>query len=149
MGQLNLPTAGAIYLDASTVIYAVEKIEPYASILQPLWRMAAAGHISLVGSELLLVETLIKPVQNRDDLLEQAFRELLLNSREFKPLPITLAVLEAAVQLRASLGLKTPDAIHAATALLAGVQLFITNDPVFHRVAGLPVAILKEHLETP
>jgi predicted nucleic acid-binding protein len=40
--------------------------------------------------------------------------------------------------------LKTPDAIHAATALLAGCALFVTNDPAFKRIAGLPVGLLSE-----
>jgi predicted nucleic acid-binding protein len=146
MGQLNLPASGSVYLDASVIIYAVEKIDPYVAMLEPLWQSASAGHILLLGSELLLLETLVKPVQNGDKLLEEAFRELLTNTQEVELVPISAPVLERAVQIRATTGLKTPDAIHAATALLADVQLFITNDPVFRRVVGLPVEILKERL---
>jgi predicted nucleic acid-binding protein len=92
------------------------------------------------------LETLVKPVQSSDKLLEAAFRELLTDSQEVQLVPITLPVLEQAIHLRATTRLKTPDAIHAATALQHGCELLVTNDPVFRRVIGLSVVVLKEWL---
>ena len=57
---------------------------------------------------------------------------------------VTRTILESAAQLRAGRQLKTPDAIHAATALAHGSSLFVSNDVAFRRVAGLPVAVLRE-----
>lgn len=37
MGQLILPGSGTVYVDTSPVIYAVEKVAPYAALLNPLW----------------------------------------------------------------------------------------------------------------
>lgn len=62
MGSLTLPTTGAVYVDANVVIYSVEKVEPYYTALQPLWAAAQAGSITLISSELLLIETLVKPL---------------------------------------------------------------------------------------
>jgi predicted nucleic acid-binding protein len=59
-------------------------------------------------------------------------------------LPITQTELEKAASLRATTDLKTPDAIHAATAVLKGCVLFVTNDIAFRRVPGLAVTILSE-----
>ncbi|MEW6497003.1 MAG: PIN domain-containing protein [Cyanobacteriota bacterium] len=42
--------------------------------------------------------------------------------------------------------LKTPDAIHAATALNSSCTLFLTNDSGFRNVLSLPVVILSEVL---
>jgi predicted nucleic acid-binding protein len=39
-----------------------------------------------------------------------------------------------AAELRARYGLKTPDALHAATAIDAGVTGFVTNDAEYGRV---------------
>ena len=58
--------------------------------------------------------------------------------------PITQAVLEEAANLRATLGLRTPDAIHLATALLNGCALLVTNDRAFRRVPDLAVTVLSE-----
>jgi predicted nucleic acid-binding protein len=48
--------------------------------------------------------------------------------------------------LRATTKLKTPDALHAATASDAGCALFITNDVGFRAVASLPLVILDDLL---
>jgi predicted nucleic acid-binding protein len=71
---------------------------------------------------------------------------LLQRSPDVSMIAITQDVLERAANLRATVGLKTPDAIHAATALVAGCALLVTNDPAFRRVAGLPVGLLSEAL---
>lgn len=57
-------------------------------------------------------------------------------------MPTTLTIWEQAARLRA-LGLKTPDAVHAATGLAGSCALFLTNDPIFLRVPNLPVTILS------
>ncbi|NJN93294.1 MAG: hypothetical protein HC875_03995 [Anaerolineales bacterium] len=82
MGTLTLPATGAVYIDANVAIYSIEKIEPYWTLLQPLWVAAHAGHFVIVSSELLFFETLIKPLQQSDLVLEASFRNLLLHSRE-------------------------------------------------------------------
>ena len=141
MGALILPPSGLVYLDANPVIYAVEKIEPYASFLAPLWPAAQSGHVSLVTSELTWLETLVKPLRDGNAPLELLFRAF-LTAREMELVPTTLSLWEQAARLR-GLGLKTPDALHAATGLAVGCALFLTNDAVFERVPGLPVTMLN------
>jgi len=61
MGRLNLPKTGTIYLDASPVIYTIEKVEPYANLMTPVWQSADGGNIQLFSSQLLLLEVLVQP----------------------------------------------------------------------------------------
>jgi len=49
--------------------------------------------------------------------------------------------------LRVAYGLKTPDAIHMATALLNGAQAFVTNDAGLKRVNELDVLVLEDYVE--
>ena len=84
----------------------------------------------------------VKPVRDGDREVEAIFRALLIGSAEFHLMPITTAVLERVIQLRAEFGLRTPDAIHAATALEVGCVQFVTNDVQFRRVTDLPVIVL-------
>ena len=143
MGAIILPPTGVICLDTAPVIYSVEKHADYWALMQPVWQASQAGQIGIVVSELALLETLVAPLKNADAGLIAAY-ERLLTKTEVRLLPITEQVLREAASLRAQFNLKTPDAIHAACALIHGCDLFVTNDPIFRRVPNLKVEILKD-----
>lgn len=146
MGSLILPSSGSVYVDANSVIYAVEKIEPYRTFLAPLWSAAQSGQVAIITNELTWLETLVKPMRDGNSALELLFRAF-LTAREVRLIPATLPLWEQAARLRA-LGLKTPDALHAATGLAAGCALFLTNDAGFLRVPSLPVTILSDAINS-
>ncbi|OQY43124.1 MAG: hypothetical protein B6242_15360 [Anaerolineaceae bacterium 4572_78] len=102
MPVFSIPTSCTIYLDANIIIYSVEKIEPYWSILNPMWNAAQKANCQLVSSELLVLETLVKPIKDENDTLEKTFRELLLASKELQLLPINVMILGNAAQLLAT-----------------------------------------------
>lgn len=144
MGSLVLPTSGRVYVDANTIIYRVERVEPYLSRTALLWDSLRNRQIDVCTSELSFLEVVVKPLRLQDDMLYGLFQRILYDVIGFATLPISLAILARAAQLRASTSLKTPDAIHAATALEAGCTLFVTNDAAFKRVPGLMVAVLSD-----
>jgi predicted nucleic acid-binding protein len=144
MERLKLPGSGSVYLDSNSVIYAVERIEPYAELLDPLWQAGVTGQLGLIASVLVLLETLVRPLRARDSLLLEVYRDLLLDSAEFGLVALDQSIAERAARVRAQHGLQSADAIHAATALEQRVELFVTNDAAFRRVTGLPVALLSE-----
>lgn len=145
MGQLILPPSGVIYIDTPVVIYSVEWNPDYYSLLQPLWLKFQTGEIQIISSELILMETLVLPLKNNDTFLLNAYEELLL-SENMQLVPINQSILRQAANIRATNNLKTPDAIHAATALSVNCNQFITNDKGFRNVPSLPVIILSEVL---
>lgn len=101
------------------------------------------GRCNLWGSELLLLETLVKPIREQDAALEISFRHILAHS-DLRLIPISRPILERAGRLRAASKIHTPDAIHAATALSLNCTTFLSNDKGFRRVEGLPVQLLSE-----
>ena len=145
MGPLTLPSRGSIYLDTTAVIYSVERNEPYCTLLDPVWQQAEAGQLVVVCSELVIAETLVRPIRESNSDLEAVFRSLFA-AREMRLVPATRQLWEDAARLRAETGLKTPDALHAATALRADCALFVTNDTGFRRVQGLPLIVLEDLL---
>lgn len=146
MGSLTLPERGSIYLDSSAVIYSVERIEPYLTLLAPVWQRAEAGQFTLVFSELVLAETLVHPFRRNLPTLEAAYRNIFA-APEAHLAPATRQLWEDCAHLRAATGLKTADALHAATAPDAHCDLFITNDADFRRVEGLPTVVLSDLVE--
>jgi predicted nucleic acid-binding protein len=144
MGRLVPPASGDVYVDANCIIYSVEKVTPYAERLRPIWEAAAAGSIRIVSSEVTLLETLVRPLKEGNHRLEQFLLAFLQGSNEVRLVPVDARILLRAALVRAETGLKTPDAIHAATALASECAMFLTNDPGFRRVHDLPVVILGE-----
>ena len=118
MRRLTLPSASWVYVDANAVIYRVERIEPYASASSPFWESLDEGLCNVYTSELSWLEVLVKPNREGNQDLIALFR--------------------------ASYRLKTPDAIHAATALHLGAVMFVTNDAGFRQVLRLNVVLLDE-----
>ena len=55
---------------------------------------------------------------------------------------ITADVAEKATELRANLNLKTPDAIHLASAILVKAAAFLTGDKGLARCGEVPVEVL-------
>jgi predicted nucleic acid-binding protein len=145
MGTLNIPASSLVYVDTSTVIYSVEKFPEYVPLLAPLWLKLQAGEIEIVSSELILMETLVLPLRNSNSILINAYEQLLISS-EMRLIPISQSILRQAANLRATSNLKTPDAIHTATALSVSCNQFITNDKGFRNIPSLPVVILSEVL---
>ena len=145
MGRLTLPSTGPVYLDASGFIYSVERIEPYRTLLEPMWLQAQTGQFRILSSELVVLETLVKPLREGDTVVELLFRSL-FEASEVRLIPATRPLWEEAARLRAETGLKTPDALHAAAALHAGCAIFITNDDDFRRLKELPVVVLDDLL---
>ena len=145
MGPLTLPLAGLIYIDANSLIYSVERVEPYRTLLEPMWQEAQDGHLTIVSSPLLVLEALVKPLREGNTEIESQYRELFA-SNAVRLLDASYQVFEDAASIRAETGLKTPDAIHAATAIRSECTLFITNDTDFRRVQRLRIVVLDDLL---
>jgi predicted nucleic acid-binding protein len=145
VGALTLPASGLVYLDANPIIYTVEKHPVYEPLLQPLWQAVQAKTIEAVSSELALLETLVGPFKSGNTTLERQYEQALLGT-DMRLIPIRQDILREAARLRAMTRLKTPDAIHLATAQQTVCALFVTNDAGFRGLASLPVVILDDLL---
>ena len=143
MGRLTFPHASRIYLDTAPIIYSVEEHEFYWPVLQPLWALLKNAEIEVVTSELSMLETLVLPLRHKDADLITAY-ETLLTTSQVELVPITASVLRTAAELRAEHHLKTPDAIHAATARLSNCGHLISNDTGFRRLTTIDVTTLTD-----
>jgi predicted nucleic acid-binding protein len=145
VGSLTLPPSGLVYVDANPIIYSVEKHPVFGPLLQPLWQAAQAKSIEVGSSDLVLLEVLVGPLARGDAALEMAYDQA-LGGTDLRLLPVTQPILREAARLRAGTKLKTPDAIHAATASAAGSVLFVTNDAHFRGNVTMPLIILADLL---
>jgi predicted nucleic acid-binding protein len=145
MGSLIAVAGSHVYLDTNIIIYAVEGAALARPSLLHLLSQVDAGVLTATTSELTLAEVLVRPLRDGNAVLADAYRRSISNGAALRIARVSRVVLERAAALRAAqASLKLPDAIHAATALLAGCTTFLSNDARFESVAGLPVLLLSK-----
>jgi predicted nucleic acid-binding protein len=143
LGQLDFLRGERVYFDTAPIIYSVEKRDEYWFLLLPLWQFLKSKEIEIVTSELTLLETLVYPLKQNNQILIPAY-ETLLTKTEIEAFPITFDILREAANLRAKQNFKTPDAIHSATAHTANCKYLLTNDTGFRRLSNLQVIVLSD-----
>lgn len=134
----------SIYIDTAPLIYYVEANPDYVDLMDAILTWLEQHHQQVVLSTLTLTETLVKPMQANDADLQTAYRDLILNTHHVTTYPINVTIAERAAMLRANYKLRTPDAIHLATAILHGCDAFLTNDHKLKRVAEITVLVLDD-----
>lgn len=144
MGILDAIQGNRVYLDTSIWIYALEGYPVFIHHLTKLFQSIDRGNLNAVTSELSLSEALVKPFQNQDLAKQTTYKQLISSSQYLTVIPVSRDVLIEAARLRASVNIKLPDAIHAATALLTQCSTFVTNDQRFQNVPGLTVVLLSQ-----
>ncbi len=95
--------------------------------------MESRKDVEYCFSDLTYLESIIKPLRTGDQATRQLF-ELFFERQSL--LNISRAVFEAAAKLRAEFpNLKTPDALHLATASYHACEEFWTNDNRLNKIA--------------
>ncbi len=119
------------YVDSCLFIYWVEQASPLSEVA--LRWLEQNSHVDLCVSPLVRLETLVKPMRFHQTEVVAAYETLLAAQTG---LVIDDAVFARALDLRVRFGLKTPDAVHLATAQHNGCDEFWTNDNRLATAAG-------------
>jgi predicted nucleic acid-binding protein len=118
----------------------------YLPLTEQLVSWLAKSGNTAVTSTLSLTELLVPGYREGNQLRVDAFYSLATTYPNLNWCPVTMEVADVAAQFRAKHGMKTPDAIQAATAVVNGASAFVTNDMAFKRFKQLEVAILDDLL---
>jgi predicted nucleic acid-binding protein len=106
--------------------------------------MVDAGSIEASSSVIVLTELVTGPKRSGDAAMEQRYRDLLLNSRNFTLVPPGVAIADRAGDLRARYGFRSLDALVVATALADGCQALLTNDRQLRRATELRILLVDD-----
>jgi len=129
-------------LDSNILIYFIEAHPQYHTLCEKIFAAIEAGRNSGVCSTLSLLEILVQPYRNSDDVRVDSFYSLLTTYPHLAWVSLDTEIADLGAQLRAKYRLRTPDAIVLASALHAGASGFIANDEQFERIAELEVLIV-------
>jgi predicted nucleic acid-binding protein len=115
----------ALGFDSAPLIYLVERHPVYVDIVREIIRRVDTGVMAGYSSVVTLTEVLTLPKRLGIAAIEQAYRDVLLQSRHFTLMHIGTAIAEQAAALRAHYTLRIPDTLQIATVLHAGCQGFL------------------------
>ncbi len=132
------------FFDASALIYLIECREPFAGRVRAELAVVARTHpgIGSAVSRLSWLECRVGPMK-ANHLATLAAFDAFFARPDLVWVELSREVAELAAAIRVRHGLRTPDALQAASCLQLGPKhLLLTGDAVFRRVAGLNVMVL-------
>ncbi|MCL5677251.1 MAG: PIN domain-containing protein [Firmicutes bacterium] len=108
----------AILIGTNVVIYFLEGSDVYGEAAEGLFRLIqsgeAQGHLSVITA----AELLVKPIETGNTELQEAINTFLNYFPNLKLLDVTKEIAIKAAEIRGTTGLKVPDALLMATAVI-------------------------------
>lgn len=111
-----------IYLDSNILIYAIEDATPRGDRVRAA---LAAADDTVAVSALVLHECLVGPLRAQNFDLRDRYTRVI---DKLAQIELDTAVFVRAAELRATFGIRTPDALHLAAAQIGGCSVLWTND---------------------
>lgn len=145
MGLIDEVGAGPVALDTAAFIYFIEEHPLYVPPLLPIFAAADNEALTIVTSAVTLLEVLVVPYRAGNLPLATRYEALLNRSRGVRLREIDHGLLRAAAQLRATAGVRTPDALQLAAALAEGCTSFVTDDRRLPALPGLRILQVGDH----
>lgn len=137
-----------ISLDTSVFIYHIEENKRYLPLTKTLLEsLLPDGRINALCSSLVLSELLVRPLKEKRLDLVLAYKALVLGFPNLKTIPLDNAVAEQTAYFRATYNLKTPDAVHIATAYSNKAKVIICNDRRWKSIKEIEVLLLNDFVK--
>ncbi len=122
-----------IYWDTMVFVYLIEDHPEFGSKVRRIYERMLERKDTLCTSTLTLGEALVGSIKGSDASLAKKLKAA-LNSDEVELLPFQAKTAEIYAEIRATFPVKSPDAIHLATAAETRADIFLTNDTHLHRL---------------
>lgn len=122
-----------VYPDACVLIYLIEEHPELHPRIDAAVR--AVPNLAFTLSELLRLECRVRPMKQGNRELLEKFDRFFANPTHVY-IPASRPVFNLATEFRAHHGLRTPDALHLATAIHAECNEFWTNDRRLEKAAA-------------
>ena len=138
---------GPVGVDTALFIYLIEEDSRYLPVIEPLFIAADEGACVLLTSALTVLEVLVVPYRIGNRALAVRYEALLTRSRGIRIVELSMELLRAAAQLRATTRVKTPDALQLVAALGAECATFVTNDRRLPAIPGMRIVQVSDYVD--
>ena len=133
-----------IYIDTAPLIYLVERNPHYIARMLAIVDIIESAQLLGFTSVVALTEILVQPLRLGNTDRAQQYYDIIVGRYDYTLVSFTSEIAISAAAIRARYGLRTPDAMHAATAIQSDCDAILTNDKDFRRVQDISVLLLDE-----
>ncbi len=137
-----LASVASVAIDTSPFIYLIEGKAPREQKAVALFKEIEQAQ--KLTSIITPIEVLAFCSGPSGAALAEKYRDYFRRTPGLQVRTVDWQVAEAAAEVRAKYGLRTPDAIQVATALVNEADVFITNDRRLAGIENIPVIIFDE-----
>ena len=123
-----IPNGGRILLDTVALIYFLEPNGRYSEKAEAIFSRIESGNLHGLTANLVFAELLVPLYRSGNPQAAVGLSNRLINFRNMEVINLTTQISMEAARLRADHGLRTPDAIHGATAIITQATGILTND---------------------
>lgn len=134
----GLQPGDLVVVDSAPLIYLLDDHPDFAPLFEGLFQLHAQGAVQIAISTIALAEVLTGPFRSAQEVLAKRYEKALAG---FEVVPVSHAIAVSAARIRATTGLRLPDALQAATAMDVGAVALVTHDRDFSRLKGLRVIL--------
>jgi predicted nucleic acid-binding protein len=133
-----------IGFDTPVFIYYIEQSSSRASAAAAILRAVEDGRFEGITSIITLAEVTIRPLKLGRAEIADAYEALLGNIPNLAIVDLDARSARIGAELRATYGLRTPDALQIAACLAHGAEAFVTNDRRLRRITEIDVHLLDD-----
>lgn len=142
----NLAQYTTISFDTMVVIYFLERNAFYFPLVSELFQRAEQEQNSFSASIMIYLEVMTGVYKRGHSNEIEKTKQFFAYYGTIAYQPINCDVADTAAHLRVAYGLKTPDAIILATALVYKANALITNDASMKKISVLPIVCLGDYI---
>lgn len=136
-----------IGLDSMVFMYYFEGNRRFGEISEVIFDSAEKNELLIIASILILTEVLTGFRKAQNKIFEEKFMQMMEEFPNIEICNFNINLVDEIVKLRSKYNLKTPDAIHLATAIENKASVFITNDKRLKQVKEIKVVCLRDYVK--
>lgn len=133
-----------IGIDTPVFIYHIGQSSARASAATDLLRAVEDGRFEGITSVVTLLEVMIRPLRLGRPEIADAYGALLADIPNLAIVDLDTNAVRIGAELRATYGLRTPDALQIAACLVHGAEAFVTNVRRLRRVREIDIRLLED-----
>ena len=147
--EAAIPPGASLLVDTSVALAYLSGTEPTSALATQVFdAFVATGRNPAALSMVTVEEILVRPFRSGPAAVATA-EGFLRHFAEIRLVDVSYDIARAGARIRAATGLRTPDALIVATALVTGIDILVTNDRSWRAAAdavepGLGILVMAD-----